>query len=225
VLCLKFDDVVRLPERSQSACTAFIGVTPRPDDAVGLDVVNPRKTGVKPMPEDVIQRSARALRRFDSRTRGTGRRRIRRVGRAVIPDSSQPADRSAPDAGLQRERGLDAYESGVDTNAAVAQRLRLSACLFIEDGSSDDSWAEDLRDSRLAMRGFRGIRLSRNYGSHIALSAGFANIGEADAVATLALRLCRIRRKWSRSSSTGGRRAPTSSGVSACRATSRSSGS
>ena len=57
--------------------------------------------------------------------------------------------------------------------------------LFIEDGSSDDSWRRicDIasRDGR-----FQGIRLSRNYGSHIALSAGFANIGDADAVATLA---------------------------------------
>jgi glycosyltransferase involved in cell wall biosynthesis len=57
--------------------------------------------------------------------------------------------------------------------------------LFIDDGSSDDSWqkicAIAARDQR-----YRGIRLSRNYGSHIALSAGFANIGDADAVATLA---------------------------------------
>ena len=80
--------------------------------------------------------------------------------------------------------GLDAYE------AAVRQvLLSRSDCdvhvLFIEDGSTDDSWARiralAARDNR-----FRGIRLSRNYGSHIALSAGFAHIGDADAVATLA---------------------------------------
>jgi dolichol-phosphate mannosyltransferase len=80
--------------------------------------------------------------------------------------------------------GLDAYE------AAVRQvLLGRSDCdvnvLLIDDGSSDDSWARicalAARDAR-----FRGIRLSRNYGSHIALSAGFANIGDADAVATLA---------------------------------------
>ncbi len=80
--------------------------------------------------------------------------------------------------------GLDAYE------AAVRQiLLSRTDCnvhvLFIEDGSSDDSWegicALAARDDR-----FRGIRLSRNYGSHIALSAGFAHIGEADAIATLA---------------------------------------
>ena len=80
--------------------------------------------------------------------------------------------------------GLDVYESTV-----TRMLLSRSDCdvrvLFIEDGSSDDSWrkicAIAARDPR-----FRGIRLSRNYGSHIALSAGFANIGEADAVATLA---------------------------------------
>ena len=80
--------------------------------------------------------------------------------------------------------GLDAYES-----ALARTLLSRSDCdvrvLFIEDGSSDDSWrkicAMAARDPR-----FRGIRLSRNHGSHIALSAGFANIGDADAVATLA---------------------------------------
>jgi dolichol-phosphate mannosyltransferase len=57
--------------------------------------------------------------------------------------------------------------------------------LFVEDGSVDDSWARirelAARDSR-----FRGIRLSRNYGSHVAISAGFAHATDADAVATLA---------------------------------------
>jgi glycosyltransferase involved in cell wall biosynthesis len=80
--------------------------------------------------------------------------------------------------------GLAAYE------AAVRQTLlSRSDCevrvLLIDDGSSDDSWRRICeiagRDGR-----FRGIRLSRNYGSHIAISAGFAHIGDADAVATLA---------------------------------------
>jgi dolichol-phosphate mannosyltransferase len=80
--------------------------------------------------------------------------------------------------------GLEAYR-----NAVTAALLSRSDCivrvLFIDDGSADDSWrkicAIAARDSR-----FRGIRLSRNYGSHIALSAGFSNVGDADAVATLA---------------------------------------
>jgi len=56
--------------------------------------------------------------------------------------------------------------------------------LFIDDGSSDDSWSIInticARDAR-----FSGIRLSRNFGSHAALSAGFAH-ARGDAVATLA---------------------------------------
>ena len=80
--------------------------------------------------------------------------------------------------------GLAAYEQAVRTT--LLSRTDCSVrVLFIEDGSADDSWQKiceiAARDPR-----FRGIRLSRNYGSHIALSAGFANIGDADAVATLA---------------------------------------
>lgn len=56
--------------------------------------------------------------------------------------------------------------------------------IFIDDGSADRSWEmiEDIcrRDTR-----FKGIRLSRNFGSHIALAAGF-NYAEGDAVAVLA---------------------------------------
>ena len=56
--------------------------------------------------------------------------------------------------------------------------------LFVDDGSQDRSWpiieaicAEDAR--------FRGIRLSRNFGSHIAICAGFDR-ARSDAVAVLA---------------------------------------
>lgn len=56
--------------------------------------------------------------------------------------------------------------------------------LFIEDGSTDRSWnvIQDIctRDNR-----YCGLRLSRNFGSHIALSAGFSQV-EGDAVAILA---------------------------------------
>jgi dolichol-phosphate mannosyltransferase len=58
--------------------------------------------------------------------------------------------------------------------------------VLVDDGSTDESWAliEELaRDDQR----FRGLRLSRNFGSHTALSAGLANAGDdADAVATLA---------------------------------------
>jgi dolichol-phosphate mannosyltransferase len=80
--------------------------------------------------------------------------------------------------------GLAAYEAAVTATLLSRTDCRVRV-LFIEDGSSDDSWRQiceiAARDAR-----FSGIRLSRNYGSHIALSAGFANIGDADAVATLA---------------------------------------
>jgi dolichol-phosphate mannosyltransferase len=56
--------------------------------------------------------------------------------------------------------------------------------LFIDDGSVDRSWPiiQEIcaRNSR-----FRGIRMSKNFGSHVALSAGFLN-GSGDAFATLA---------------------------------------
>jgi dolichol-phosphate mannosyltransferase len=80
--------------------------------------------------------------------------------------------------------GLETYERAVTKTLLVRSDCDVRV-LFIDDGSSDDSWqkicAIAARDQR-----FRGIRLSRNYGSHIALSAAFANIGDADAVATLA---------------------------------------
>lgn len=56
--------------------------------------------------------------------------------------------------------------------------------LFVDDGSRDRSWEIICcicqRDSR-----FRGIRLSRNFGGHIADSAGLAHV-DGDAVAILA---------------------------------------
>jgi glycosyltransferase involved in cell wall biosynthesis len=56
--------------------------------------------------------------------------------------------------------------------------------LFVDDGSQDRSWELICcicqRDSR-----FRGIRLSRNFGGHIADSAGLAHV-DGDAVAILA---------------------------------------
>ena len=80
--------------------------------------------------------------------------------------------------------GLAQYEEAV-RDALLARTDCEVRVLLVEDGSSDDSWAKicalAARDAR-----FRGIRLSRNYGSHIAISAGFANIGDANAIATLA---------------------------------------
>ena len=58
--------------------------------------------------------------------------------------------------------------------------------LFIDDGSSDDSWTI-IKQITEAHPRFRGIRLSRNFGSHTAISAGFDHIGDdADAAVVLA---------------------------------------
>jgi len=81
------------------------------------------------------------------------------------------------------EMNLQLYEKAVReilfTNGSYDFKV-----LFIDDGSSDGSWRKITeicsRDAR-----FKGIRLSRNYGSHIALSAGFAHL-KADAVCILA---------------------------------------
>jgi len=56
--------------------------------------------------------------------------------------------------------------------------------LFIDDGSRERSW-EIIKELCRADSRFKGIRLSRNFGSHTALSAGFDR-AEGDAVCTLA---------------------------------------
>jgi glycosyltransferase involved in cell wall biosynthesis len=56
--------------------------------------------------------------------------------------------------------------------------------LLIDDGSSDRTWGAIEAASRSSPR-IRGLRLSRNFGSHAAETAGFDYI-DADAVATLA---------------------------------------
>jgi glycosyltransferase involved in cell wall biosynthesis len=80
--------------------------------------------------------------------------------------------------------GLAAYETAV-RNTLLSRTDCQVRVLFIDDGSADDSWRQ-IREIAARDGHFHGIRLSRNYGSHIALSAGFAHIGDADAVATLA---------------------------------------
>lgn len=86
---------------------------------------------------------------------------------------------------FNEEDGLEAYATEVTRVLLDHEHVDFSVVL-VDDGSTDRSWhlIEELsrRDAR-----FRGVRLSRNFGSHIALSAGFAHVGDdVDAAATLA---------------------------------------
>ncbi len=78
---------------------------------------------------------------------------------------------------------LPVYESRVTETLLSRSDLDFRV-LFIDDGSSDTSWSV-ICDICKRNPCFEGIRLSRNYGSHIALSAGFAH-ARGDAFATLA---------------------------------------
>lgn len=45
ILCLRFEDIIVRPEELAVRLHRFLGVTPRRDDTLGLDVVNPSETG------------------------------------------------------------------------------------------------------------------------------------------------------------------------------------
>jgi dolichol-phosphate mannosyltransferase len=81
------------------------------------------------------------------------------------------------------ERSLRSYAAAIEKNLFAETTFDVQVVL-VDDGSSDGSWSviEELcaGDSR-----FRGLRLSRNFGAHAALSAGIDQV-EGDAVATLA---------------------------------------
>lgn len=58
--------------------------------------------------------------------------------------------------------------------------------LFVDDGSSDESWSRIEEIAANSPR-FSGLRLSRNFGAHTALAAGFDHVGaDSDIVAVLA---------------------------------------
>lgn len=83
------------------------------------------------------------------------------------------------------EQGLLDYEIAV-TNCLLSREDVEFDVMFIEDGSDDGSWrvigAICERSPRM-----RAIRLSRNFGAHVAITAGIDHIlAGTDAVATLA---------------------------------------
>jgi hypothetical protein len=56
VLCLKFDAIIRNPGDLATRLHRFIGVTPRGEDATGLDVVNPSERRGEEMPVEALDR-------------------------------------------------------------------------------------------------------------------------------------------------------------------------
>lgn len=76
---------------------------------------------------------------------------------------------------------------------ATAVKRVLFECLdikarvvLVDDGSTDESWKVIRQIVEVDSR-FSAIRLSRNFGAHIALAAGFDHVpADADLIATLA---------------------------------------
>jgi len=56
ILCLKFNDIIRRPGELAARLHEFVGVAPRPDDAAGLDVVNPSEKRDQQMPHETLAR-------------------------------------------------------------------------------------------------------------------------------------------------------------------------
>jgi glycosyltransferase involved in cell wall biosynthesis len=80
---------------------------------------------------------------------------------------------------------LDRYVSEV--RRTLLQRSDIDVCfLLIDDGSSDGSWKQ-IQGICEQDPAFSALRLSRNFGSHFALTAGLDNVADdVDVVATLA---------------------------------------
>ena len=86
---------------------------------------------------------------------------------------------------FNEEDGLEAYAEHV-TRVLLDDPDTEFRVILVDDGSTDRSWELIRRISARDHR-FRGVRLSRNFGSHVALSAGFAHVDPAaSAAATLA---------------------------------------
>jgi glycosyltransferase involved in cell wall biosynthesis len=81
------------------------------------------------------------------------------------------------------EASLSAYREAVSRLLISRDDVHFEV-LFVDDGSEDRSWQIIESFCRESPR-FRGLRLSRNFGAHVALSAGIDHAG-GDAVATLA---------------------------------------
>ena len=85
---------------------------------------------------------------------------------------------------FNEEASLPLYVDAVRTVLLEHPEIQFRV-LFIEDGSQDNSWRL-IQSICAADHRFRGLRLSRNFGSHIAISSGFHNV-DADAQAVVVL--------------------------------------
>lgn len=84
---------------------------------------------------------------------------------------------------FNEEASLEAFREEVSRCLFSSDEVYYEV-LFVDDGSTDRSWEIIERFSAESPR-FRGLRLSRNFGSHCALTAGI-DYASGDAVATLA---------------------------------------
>jgi len=98
------------------------------------------------------------------------------------------------------EASLEAFRAEV-TRLLFSQDNVTYEVLFVDDGSSDRSWSIIERFCKESPN-FKGLRLSRNFGAHTALSAGIDH-ARGDAIATLACDLqdppetvCSFVEKW-----------------------------
>lgn len=81
------------------------------------------------------------------------------------------------------EESLPVYRKTVEEVLLSKKDYEITVIL-VDDGSTDKSWSL-IKNICKENPKFKALRLSRNYGSHIALTAGF-DMADADAVATLA---------------------------------------
>lgn len=84
---------------------------------------------------------------------------------------------------FNEEHTLQSYAHAVQHTLFTSPEA-IFRIVLVDDGSTDESWQSIVNLSRLDSR-FCGVRLSRNFGSHIALSAGLQYFA-GEALATLA---------------------------------------
>src|SRR5205814_9529113 len=117
---------------------------------------------------------------------GAARARMRAAGVPPMSANARPARArlAVLSPVYNEEENLERFAEQVTTLLLERTDLDVTV-LFVDDGSSDGSWKLIrlicARDGR-----FRGIRLSRNFGAHTALSAGLREASGADAAVVLA---------------------------------------